>query len=104
MQETIDETNRRRTIQIAYNEKHGISPTTIHKSKEDILAQKSILDVRGKKPTAYIEPDDASLAADPVIDMMSRDQLDKAIRDTDFKMKKAASVFSRHAEPKKGIN
>lgn len=91
MQMTMDETNRRRAIQIAYNQEHNISPTTIFKSKEDIMAQKSILDIRGKKPVAYIEPDASdSLAADPIIAYMSKDQLSKLISDTEAKMKKAA--------------
>jgi excinuclease ABC subunit B len=91
MQMTMDETNRRRAIQIAYNQEHNISPTTIFKSKEDIMAQKSILDIRGKKPVAYIEPDASdSLAADPIIAYMSKDQLSKLISDTEVKMKKAA--------------
>jgi len=90
MQFTIEETNRRRAKQIAYNEKHGITPTTIHKSKEDILKKRSILDIRGKKATAYVEPDEVSLAADPVIGYMTRGQLEKSIENTDRKMKKAA--------------
>lgn len=91
MQMTMDETNRRRAIQIAYNQEHNISPTTIFKSKEDIMAQKSILDIRGKKPVAYIEPDASdSLAADPIIAYMSKDQLSKLISETEAKMKKAA--------------
>ena len=90
MQHTIDETNRRRRIQIAHNEKHGITPTTINKTKEEILASKSILDIRGNKKQAYIEPDEANLAADPVIAYMSKDQLDKLIMETERKMKKAA--------------
>lgn len=48
MQDTIDETNRRRSKQIQYNLENGITPTTISKSKEEILSQKSILDIRGK--------------------------------------------------------
>ena len=90
MQITIDETNRRRSVQIAYNEKHGITPTTISKTKEEIMNQKSILDIRGKKGRAYIEPDDVSVAADPVIAYMSKDQLNKLIEETERKMKKAA--------------
>jgi len=90
MQRTIDETNRRRAIQIEYNEKYGITPTTIFKSKEDIMAQQSILDVRGHRPTAYIEPDNTDLAADPIVNYMNRDQLEKLIRSSEEKMKKAA--------------
>jgi excinuclease ABC subunit B len=90
MQTTIDETNRRRSVQIAYNEKHGITPTTISKTKEEIMNQKSILDIRGKKSKAYIEPDDISVAADPIIAYMSKDQLNKLIEETERKMKKAA--------------
>ncbi len=90
MQMTIDETNRRRSVQIAYNEKHGITPTTITKTKEEIINQKSILDIRGKKAKAYIEPDMTSIAADPVIDYMSKDQLTRLIEETERKMKKAA--------------
>ncbi len=90
MQGTIDETNRRRAVQIAYNEEHGITPRTLAASKEDILSKKSILDIRGKKKQAYIEPEEASVAADPIISYMSRDQLEKLIEDTEVKMKKAA--------------
>lgn len=90
MQITIDETNRRRSVQIAHNEKHGITPTTISKTKEEIMNQRSILDIRGKKGRAYIEPDDVSVAADPIIAYMSKDQLNKLIEETERKMKKAA--------------
>ena len=90
MQTTIDETNRRRAIQLAYNEKHGITPRTVSKTKEEIMSQNSILDIRSKKSKAYIEPDEPSLAADPVINYMSKDQLDKLIMETERKMKKAA--------------
>lgn len=91
MQTTIDETTRRRAVQIAHNEKHGITPTTITKSKEDIMNQKSILDIRGgKKSKAYIEPDDITVAADPLIAYMNRDQLESLIKATERKMKDAA--------------
>ncbi len=91
MQETIDETNRRRAIQMLYNEKHGITPTTIMRTKEEILAKKSILDIRGKKKKKYYEePEEISIAADPVIAYMSKDQLERLIARTDEKMKKAA--------------
>lgn len=91
MQMTIDETNRRRAVQIAYNLENNISPTTIYKSKEDILQQKSILDIRGKKATPYIEPEyKSTIAADPVISYLSKDQISKLVQETENKMKKAA--------------
>ncbi|MEZ4895267.1 MAG: excinuclease ABC subunit UvrB [Saprospiraceae bacterium] len=91
MQQTIDETNRRRSIQMAYNEEHGITPTTISKTREEILAQKSILDIRGQgKSRAYIEPEEPSIAADPIVEHMTRDQLEKVIAETEDKMRKAA--------------
>ena len=90
MERTISETNRRRSIQMAYNEEHGITPKTVFKSKEEILNQRSILDIRGKKSNAYIEPEEPSLAADPLMDYLNRDQIEKMIEVTESKMKKAA--------------
>lgn len=89
MQKTIDETNRRRAIQMEYNEEHGITPMTVRKTREEIMSKKTILDIRGKKD-AYIEPDKPSLAADPVLEYMNRDQIEKMIGDTERRMKKAA--------------
>lgn len=90
MQETIDETNRRRAVQMAHNEEHGITPTTVSKSKEDILAQKSILDIKGKKSKAYIEPEETSIAADPLVAYMNKEQLEKLLTATEVKMRRAA--------------
>ena len=90
MQITIDETNRRRAVQIAYNEKWGITPTTVKKSREDIMNQKSVLDIRVAEPRAYVEPDEISVAADPIIAYMSKDKIEDMIKQTEFKMKKAA--------------
>ncbi|MEM1217267.1 MAG: excinuclease ABC subunit UvrB [Bacteroidota bacterium] len=90
MRRTIDETNRRRSVQIAYNEKHGIIPKTVKKSKEDILNARSILDIRGKEAKAYVEPEEPSLAADPLIGFLTKDQIEKMIGETERKMKKAA--------------
>ncbi len=91
MQKTIDETLRRRSIQIAYNEKHGITPTTITRTREEILSRKSILDVREGSKKAYVdrEPIDA-IAADPVLAYLSRDQIERMVTDTERKMKDAA--------------
>ena len=90
MQQTIDETNRRRSVQKAYNEKHGITPTTIAKTREEIINQKSILDIRGGRSKAYIEPEETNIAADPIVSYMSKDQLSRLISETENKMKKAA--------------
>ncbi len=91
MNRTIEETNRRRSIQMAYNEANGIVPRTVTKSAEDILSQKSILDVRGKAPAnAYIETEKPALAADPLIAYLTRDQIEALIIATDKKMKQAA--------------
>ena len=90
MRNTIDETNRRRTIQQAYNETHGITPQTMRKTKEEILSKQSILDIRGKSSTAYIEAEQPSLAADPLLAYLDRDQLEKMISDTEKKMRQAA--------------
>ena len=90
MQKTIDETNRRRSKQIEYNLKNDITPTTIFKSKEEILSQKSILDIKGRKSKAYVEPENPNIAADPVINYMNKDQLGSLVQATELKMKKAA--------------
>ncbi len=89
MQRTIDETNRRRTIQMEYNEANGISPRTILRTREEILKQSSVLEIR-KNSKAYIEPEQASVAADPVVAYMTRPQLEKLIKETENNMKKSA--------------
>jgi excinuclease ABC subunit B len=76
MQRTIDETNRRRSIQMAYNEENNITPRTLAKSREEILARSSVLDIRGKREY-YIEPEAPSIAADPIVSHMTRDQVDE---------------------------
>lgn len=90
MRRTMDETTRRRQIQMAYNEERGITPQTIFRSREEIMASGSILDIRGKKQAVYIEPTELSMAADPVTDYMSREQFDKMLTATEKKMKDAA--------------
>jgi excinuclease ABC subunit B len=92
MKKTIDETNRRRKIQMAYNKEHGLSPKSLAKSKEEILKQTSVVDsVRGRTPKNYINSDvEKGLAADPVIQYMSNTQLEKAIKQAKSKMQKAA--------------
>ncbi len=89
MQRTIDETNRRRSIQMAYNEEHGITPKTLAKSRAEIMSRSSVLDIRGKRQY-YIEPEAPSIAADPIVSHMTRDQVERLIAETENKMKKAA--------------
>ena len=89
MQKTMDETSRRREKQIAYNEINGIIPRTISKTREEILSRKSILDIK-QPPNAYIEPESSSLAADPLVNYLNREQLEKLMHDTEKEMKLAA--------------
>ncbi|MCF8373277.1 MAG: excinuclease ABC subunit UvrB [Bacteroidales bacterium] len=84
MRKTIDETTRRRVKQLAYNEKFGVTPTSIIKSKKPIMSG-SVL-----QPGAYAEPDTISIAADPVVQYMSKGALAKTIENVKSKMKKAA--------------
>lgn len=79
MQKTIDETNRRRSKQLKYNEKHNITPRSIKRSIQSIMGQTSVADVNRHEKDAYIEKDKAELAADPVIKYMQPHQLEKAI-------------------------
>jgi len=92
MRLTIDETTRRRKLQIAYNEKHGITPTTVTKSTDQIMEQTSVADFNIKKEVnAYVYGEEApSIAADPVIAYMGKDALKKAIEKTEKEMRKAA--------------
>lgn len=89
MQKTIDETERRRNLQIAYNEEHGITPTPLKKSKEKILESTKVAD--GDGPTDYSLIDEKLvLAADPVVQYMTSEQLKKSIAHTRKLMEAAA--------------
>lgn len=90
MRKTIDETNRRRAKQREYNDKHGIIPVTMSKTREEILSKRSILDIRDVERGAYIEPDKSSVAADPLVDYLDLDTIKKLIAEIEVKMKKAA--------------
>lgn len=90
MRKTIEETNRRRAIQMAYNEENGITPQTVFKSREEIMNQKSILDIRGRQGQAYTEPERPDAAADPILQYLNRDQVEALIAETDKKMRAAA--------------
>jgi excinuclease ABC subunit B len=92
MRRTIDETNRRRAIQKTYNEKHGITPTTVFKSKEQIIKQSSILSIRGDQ--AYSESGDLRIAADPIVAYTTKPQLEKMVKHTESLMKEAAKELN----------
>ncbi len=90
MHRAIDETNRRREIQIAYNTKHGITPTTIIRSKESILGQTKVADSKRSVKNYYVENEESTLAADPVVAYLSAEDLTKMADRTRKAMEKAA--------------
>lgn len=90
MQLAIDETNRRRKIQADYNQEHGITPKTIIRSKESILSQTKVADSKKSTRNYYIENEEASLAADPVVAYLGKEELIKMADRTKKAMEKAA--------------
>lgn len=90
MQIAIDETNRRRKIQSEYNEKHNIKPRTIHKSMGDVLEQTKVADSKKTTKHYYIEPDEQSIAADPVMAYMDKEEIKSQIKQAQKKMEAAA--------------
>lgn len=92
MQKTIDETNRRREKQLAYNEANGITPKQIKRAFNNALLGASVEkeEDNRKVSKAYIEPEKISIAADPVVQYMSKPQMEKAIERARKQMQEAA--------------
>ncbi len=94
MQRTIDETARRRSIQLKYNEEHGITPRQIVKDIKGMLPTSQGADYerpeRRQAQQVYLEPDSAAFAADPIVKRMTRPELEKSIADTKALMEQAA--------------
>jgi excinuclease ABC subunit B len=91
MQRTIDETNRRREKQVAYNTAHGITPTTITRSTAQIMAQTSVLEIKGYDPDSpYAVDEIVTIAAEDEIQYSTIPQIEKAIAKTKKEMEKAA--------------
>ena len=87
MQKTIDETDRKRIKQINYNTKHGITPQGLNKSKTQILGQTKVIEDAYDIEALAEAP---SIAADPVVQYMKKNEIEKLLKETERKMKKAA--------------
>lgn len=90
MQKTIDETNRRRSIQEAYNKEHGLVPTPLKKSKDAIMKSTAVADREEATEKKYEISGEIALAADPVLNYMSEKDIRTAIEGLKKQMEKAA--------------
>ena len=94
MQKTIDETCRRRMKQLQYNEEHHIIPKQIVKEIQKTLPTSKDSTTRSLHTSSnayiYVEPDSVVFAADPIVESMSKEQLEKSIANTTALMKQAA--------------
>ena len=93
MKKTIDETTRRREKQLAYNEANGITPKQIQRARNIALLGNTTTEkeeTKSRISKAYIEPKNTSIAADPIVQYMSKPQMEKAIERTRKLMQEAA--------------
>ena len=90
MQTAIDETNRRRNIQMDYNKAHGIEPKTVLKSRESILGQTKVADSKTGSKKYYAGQDLPTIAADPLMEYLDQNQIKHLIDQTKKKMEQAA--------------
>lgn len=92
MRKTIEDNEKKRAKQIAYNTEHGITPKTVLKSIDEIMKQTSVADAKisAEEVNYYVEPDEVSVAADPIVQYMSKPQLQKTIDETQKRMLKAS--------------
>lgn len=89
MQKTIEETARRRKIQMNYNVMNNMTPTPLKKSLKVILESTKVAD-GDRNENIYTQKDEVSIASDPVLESMSKDQLERSIKNTRRQMEAAA--------------
>jgi excinuclease ABC subunit B len=101
MEEAISETNRRRSIQIAYNEKHGITPITVTKTKEEIMGQTRVVNANNASNNYGVSDlDMPSKVADPIVAYLSIPELEKLLNKSKSDMDNAAKDLNFSAAAK----